>query len=225
MTTPRREKAPDGYDITRCWATSARTGQQCGNWPMTDMHVCRIHGGSSRNAKRGAQTRKNERLALAAVNTYGLPRDIDPATALLEEVQRTAGHVAWLGDVIQALQQDELVFGVSEITERPLKEAGGMESTEIMVTETVRSVGVNTWLALYQTERRHLVQVSKVALDAGIDERRVRLAENQGTLLVAAIRQILAALGLTTEQTELAGTVVPSILRQYATQTPIPIGA
>lgn len=43
-----------------------------------------------------------------AVATYGLPREIDPSEALLEEVFRTAGHVAWIEAQVHALPPDQV---------------------------------------------------------------------------------------------------------------------
>jgi hypothetical protein len=39
-----------------------------------------------------------------AVRTRGLPIDIDPGKALLDEIHWTAGHVAWLRDKVQELE-------------------------------------------------------------------------------------------------------------------------
>ena len=36
----------------------------------------------------------------ARASTYGKPLDVDPSTALLMEVHRSAGHVAWLNDAV-----------------------------------------------------------------------------------------------------------------------------
>lgn len=58
-------------------------------------------------------------MAEHAVATYGLPRDIDPSEALLDEVRWTAGHVSWLRDRIQELEQDALVWGVTEQIAHP----------------------------------------------------------------------------------------------------------
>jgi hypothetical protein len=46
--------------------------------------------------------------------------------------------------------------------------------------EVVSKAGVNVWLMLYQAERKHLVDVCQVAINCGIEERRVKLAEQRG---------------------------------------------
>ena len=54
------------------------------------------------------------------------------------------------------------------------------------------------------------------AIKAGVEERRVRLAESQGELVAGVIRAILSDLGLTVEQQALVGEVVPRHLRLLA---------
>lgn len=83
----------------RCGA-KGRSGKACG-LPAghgTD-HVgvgrCSRHGGATKTHVVAARREQ----AVRAVATYGLPREIDPHAALLEELHRTAGHVAWLGQI------------------------------------------------------------------------------------------------------------------------------
>jgi len=122
---------------------------------------CKLHGGATRNHIASARQEKARR----AVATYGLPHEVDPATALLEEVHRTAGHIAWLREKVAALDETDLV---------------GAEPSP--------------WLHMYQDERRHLARVARSAIDAGCNERLVRLAEQQGLMLAQVIRRIAAEL-------------------------------
>ena len=136
-------------------------------------------------------------IARQAVVTYGLPREVDPAQALLEEVHRTAGHVAWLGALVAALEQDDL-------KQRDVVSKAGM--TLVWEKPAV-------WLELYAQERAHLARVAKSAIDAGIAERQVRLAESQGALVAEVITLILEDLGLSSEQRARVPEVVPRRLR------------
>ena len=146
--------------------------------------------------------------AEAAVITYGLPRDISPTDALLEEVRYTAGHVAWLREQVQALEADALVWGITEEVDRGSGEFAG--------TDTTRAAAASMWLELYSRERKHLLDVCKAAISVGIEERRVRLAEAQGNLVAEVIRRILARLDLTPAQGKLVPFVVPEELRRAA---------
>ncbi len=53
----------------------------------------------------------------------------------------------------------------------------------------------NVLLDLYERERKHLVAVTTAALSAGIEERGVRLAEEQGRLVDDALRGAPTDLG------------------------------
>lgn len=54
---------------------------------------------------------------------------------------------------------------------------------------------MNVWVRLYQEERDRLVPVAKATIDAGVEERHVRLAEGQAQQLAQMIRAILTDLG------------------------------
>jgi hypothetical protein len=165
---------------------------------------CKLHGGNTPSHVAVAVIAR----AQAAVVTFGLPREIDPRDALLEEVYRAAGAVDWLHQQVQALQADEVVWGKAEEVEKQAGEFPGVDTTH--------RAAVNVWVELWQKERAHLVKVAKEAINAGIEERKVRLAEQQGALLAGVIKNILGDLGLSPEQQALVGTVVPRHLRAVA---------
>ena len=149
-----------------------------------------------------------EAAARKAVETYGLPRDISPTDALLEEVRYSAGHVAWLRAKVAELEAADLVWGVTEEVDKQASEFAG--------TDTTRAAAVNVWLDLYFRERKHLLDLTKTAISVGIEERRVRLAEAQGALMNDVIRRILGRLSLTADQSALLPVVVPEELRRAA---------
>lgn len=177
----------------RCGAKT-RTGTNC-KLPAghgTD-HVgigrCKRHGGSTRNHVKHAQHIQ----ATQAVETYGLPRQVDPHAALLEELHRTAGHVAWLSLQVQALDTDGLHGPV-----------GGSQHGHPREEPHV-------WVRLYQEERRHLADVAKTCVAVGIEERRVAIAEEQGRLLAAVIQGVLADLGVSNHPE------APAVVRRHLT--------
>lgn len=175
-------------DRHRCKATSKTTGQQCRKARMRGATVCRSHGGAASQVKAAASRRAQEAAAAKAVATYGLPREVDPHDALLEEVHRTAGHVAWLGGIVAEIDVGDLVWGKTEEAEK--------RATEFAGTDTTYGAKPNVWLELYHRERQHLTNVCKACITAGIDERRVRIAEQQGELIAQVIRGVLTDLGV-----------------------------
>ncbi len=59
---------------------------------------------------------------------------------------------------------------------------------------------MNVWVRLHQEWHDRLVRVAKTAIDAGVEERQVRLAEAQAQRLAAVIRAILTDLGYDLEE-------------------------
>lgn len=182
--------------VERCGATT-RSGRGCrksAGWGTE--HVgrgrCRLHGGNTRNHRRAAQTA----MAAEQVAVYGLPADVDPHDALLEEVHRTAGAVRWIGQIVARLDEGQVTKGITRTVDKPTGR------------ETTAEAALNVWVQLYQAERQHLVRVCKAAIDAGIDERRVQIAEQQAATLVAVLRSTLDDLGV-----EVTGEVEATVAR------------
>lgn len=215
MTTPAptdpKPCGKCGQPHARCNAHRKSDGEPCTQRPMHGQRVCKVHGGMA-GQNRAAATRRLERAeAEAAVVTLGLPVDVSPSDALLEEVRWTAGHVQWLRTKVQELRDEQastLVWGVTRVVDKQSGEAPGVDTTE----ESAPSI----WYELYDRERKHLVTVCTAALRAGVEERRVRLAEAQGEQVAGAIRAILADLGLSADQQAKVSEVVPRHLRLLA---------
>ncbi len=194
-------------DRPRCNGTTS-TGR-CRKQPIKDASVCRTHGGSAGQVKAAAEERRLERQALIAAEAFGLPREVDPHSALLEELHRCAGAVQWLGAIVADLQQKEVVWGKTREVRGTAKEEGADNG----VTYAAQT---NAFVRLWQEERDRLAKVAKTCVDVGIEERRVRLAESAGQQLAAVIRAVLDRLELSDGQRSLAVQVVPDELRRLA---------
>jgi hypothetical protein len=210
---------PEGFEELRpsgqrrCWGRK-NTGDQCGQIAMRGQNVCKNHGGMAPQNLAKAEERLTEEKARVLVETYGRKIETTASEALLDEVQWTAGHVAWLRERVQEIESATVVAGTD--TGHPLvwgitKEKSGGEDYG-----TTSEAVPNVWLKLYQQERSHLVTVCSQAIKAGIEERRIRLAESQGALIAQAIRAILGDLQLTTEQQARVPEIVPRHLRALA---------
>lgn len=189
-----------------------RAGQLCQLTPPAGAKRCRFHGGASPQAKAAAERRVAEQEAretmTKAVLTLGLPIDVDPGKALLDEIHMTAGHVQWLREKVQELEPEALVWGRTQHDD-------GV-GPQGVVDVTTEKAAPSVWYELYMKEREHLAKVCALALRAGIEERKVKLAESQGLLVADVIRRILGALGLTPEQQQLVPEIVPRELRALA---------
>ena len=186
-----------GEEHNKCIAHKKSTGGPCNQPPIEGTDVCRLHGGKAPQVQEAARIRGQERATVEAVRVYGLPRNIDPHQALREEIARTAGHVDWLSEIVANLNPEELTDG---IVEQVTATTQGDEKDERMA-RVVRRAAPNIWLDLYQRERRHLIEVCKVAIACGLAEREVGLLEEQGRIIASIFRglEVDAALAFSPE--------------------------
>ena len=186
-----------------------RQGNPCGNKPLTGLTVCHRHGG----ATRASQAKRRRHLAAVKAATaaarFNARTDLNPADALLDLVHYQAGIVAYWRARVEQIDDDNLEWGTVK-TEQG-SERG--ETTDI----TTEQAGAHIAYAMLREAQHDLAVYATAALKAGVEERRVQLAERQGSLVAAAIRSILAALNLTPEQQALVPTIVPAQLRLLTT--------
>lgn len=196
-------------ETPKCSGKSKRSQQRCKRSPAIGLDKCAIHCGLSKAERdRIAAEFTAAELARKAVRTYGLPRDISPGDALLEEVRYTAGHVAWLREKVREIEDKDLVWGMTEQADK--------SATEFPGTDTTYAAKPNVWLELYYRERKHLIDVTKAAISAGVEERWVKLAETEGRRINDLLRRIFARMALSPQQASLLPLVVPEELRRSA---------
>jgi hypothetical protein len=197
--------SPTGDEPGKCNAWGRQAQRPCrkpAGWG-TD-HVgegrCRLHGGKTKTHVKNAQ----KAIAKAGADTYGLPIDVDPAQALLDEVHRTAGHVAWLGAIVAAMRKGDLGWGVTKV------KRGGEDFG------TTYESKLNVYLSLYQDERKHLTRVCETAIKAGVEQKRLTLETHRAELMVKMLEMVFGKLELTPEQSEKLEELVPEALKSLA---------
>ena len=174
----------------QCSAKSKSTGQRCANYAIRGGTVCRIHGGAAKQSKAAAKRRLTTERIQKQLRRLGEPITVDPITAILDRIHAKAAEVAWYRQQIDQLTTDrDLVWGTTK-TKDTSNALGG--SNEIIEEATI-----NLWLRLYHDAENQLVQFAKIALDAGVDERRVKLEERAATQLVTFANMIADRLGIT----------------------------
>lgn len=175
---------------------------------------------------------------------------LTPEQAMLEEVRRSAAMVRFLEERIGRWNLHPGDEAIEAFVEAPQKQRRAdvpsmrrhlddlLENLDDdnpdspaylpALTEVHHKTGLTSftdareWLLMYREERGHLARVSKMCIDAGVAQRLVAIAEDQGRVLSSAIRAILAALSLSPEQQALLPRVIPPVLRAVATDSPIP---
>lgn len=195
----------------QCTAKAKGTGERCKRAPIRGGTVCKLHGGGSRRAREAAGRRLAEAELGARVGTLGIREkypDVDPGQALLSEIQISHAHVQWLRAKVAEIEPNELIWGTTK-TEEGVGPQGPVDMT-------VQEAGFHTWYQLYTKEREHFAKLTTMALKAGIEARKIQLAERTGEMVAGAIQRILDGLQLTPDQSKIVPTLVPTVLRELA---------
>jgi hypothetical protein len=149
---------------------------------------CARHGGSTPSHQAAAA----KEIARRAVETYGLPITMGPREAVLAELYRTLGAVAFIEGQIRALDPEQLIWGKTEEVDA--------QATEFPGKNTKHAAVPNAWIELFKWERKHSLECSKTAVAIGVEEYRIRMVEQMGGQLAAVVRAYNEQLGLTAEQ-------------------------
>lgn len=157
---------------------------------------CKLHGGNSPSGRASGER------ALAAQNIrsqLGIPRDVDPASAILELVQEAAGNVEYLRSLV-----------------------ADPRNTEAMIDYQGKP-HTNPVLAFYNEERDRLARASKLASDMKIDEARVRIAEAQGRALAEVVQAAVEACNPTPDERRAAIEAAGERMRMLGSSTPLAV--
>lgn len=182
---------------------------------------CKFHGGSTEAGNKKAVRQYGRDLIQQGKDRFGGDGSLLTITAeeaLIEEVRRSVAMVRFLEEQIGTWQYASL----SADPDADPPYLGGLPT---LMDETARGASTFTdereWLMLYREERKHMAQVSSLAIGAGLAERMVRIAEKQGEVLATVVRQILDALALSPEQRALVPHLVPQVIRQVTAGQPV----
>lgn len=198
VTPEKRARKSPICGVTKDDKSMSGEGQCCQPAGWGTEHVgfgpCKLHGGTLPSvAQYYIGIRERQEMA-----TYGDKIEIDPHSAVLETVHRTAGHVAWLFDKIQAISD--------------------VEGDMTLHQYTAMGIKASVWVEMYERERMMLLRASKAAVDMGVSERQVQLAEEQGRMIAMVLQQFIDSqdIGLTPAQRQVA----PRVIRQLLSSMP-----
>jgi len=141
------------------------------------------HVGRGRCKFHGGSTPNHQKsAALEEAKIMGEEMDVDPLDALLWCVRIAAGEIAYCSAQIAQLEQPTV--------------------------STMFGPKLNMWIETRQVAVNQLAKYSKMALDAGVAERQVQMAERFGEMLAELIGAILGDLDLTPGQKRKAPKIV-----------------
>jgi hypothetical protein len=148
-------------------AKNTKKGVRCHQIALDGLDACPLHAGESR-AKAKARGQANLMKA-AFAESIPAAEFIDPGEALLWTVTVSSRQVAWLRGLIS----DRLNVAGTRVDDDAL----------------------SVLVKIEQDERVALARAAKMALDAGIAERQIRMAERVAEQLVSVLRGVVTELG------------------------------
>lgn len=183
----------------------------CGRVGGDGQDRCGRHGGevatpARQRARRTAIKPRSKAMseAIVALNLLGVPIETDPLDALRDQVRESAGIVAFFRERLQQLK-------IPDVTD-PTFAGGGYDS---LWHPTIGGLSPHILLGLYNEERDRFAKLAKLALDAGIDEREIKVLERQAVLFADLVRRLLddPSLGLSPEQRQRGRQIAAGHLR------------
>jgi hypothetical protein len=124
----------------------------------------------------------------------GTPTDIHPLDGLNQAIRITWGEVRYCDEQIRKLHEDELF-------ERPLSVKEVEMGDGLWSVEQKRDTEqISRWQQLRATSVERLARFSKMALDVGLEERQMQLAEREATMIARYFEAVMGDLDLTEEQ-------------------------
>lgn len=195
------DAAKDASDNRRCVATT-RNGARCKQYAIHGGTVCRHHGGSVKRVKRAAARRVALQGITREAARLGQHLDVDPLQAIVEMVREAAGNVAAYRLGIDGLGIEVAADGSGVAFPSSYDDKGKRDPALAHIL-----------VEMYNGERERLVRFSKMALDAGIEVKRLELAQEQASRVADAIRAAVDASGVTGDQRRAALAAGAQVLR------------
>lgn len=164
---------------------------------------CKHHGGSTANGIKFAA--KLQAAALAAdedrrLDGRTLELVVDPFDAVLKMLYKAAGWEAFCTRKVVALEEATLLVDHERVTT-----TSGDGLTRV---ERSNERSLHVWVVEQQRARSEVARLAKVAIDAGVAERYVRVAEQTAELVARAFDHLIGELDLSPAQLERAPAAV-----------------
>lgn len=188
---------------------------------------CKFHGGNLPTVTKGHEATIAEFRANRALQTMAVPvQNADPEQTLLDLVAEAAGNVAFLGNAVMELAEqtddadDKPFRGIRWSASTQYRRGKHLFGPKIDVdkdgTEHVVGEEERAMVKLYGQWADRLAKYAKMALDAGIERRRVEMAERHGEQIVVVVNNVLVQMGITGDRLAEARSMVAEQFRQLA---------
>jgi hypothetical protein len=167
---------PRNPDRQRCTAHSSRTGDPCKLWAIRGANVCNKHGGRAPRVKAAAAARVVEQDIAKTLGRFAVVPVHDPLTALAE----LAGEITAWKELAA-----ERVAALKDLAQRNFQSGSDEVRAEIQV---------------YERALDRCVHVLATIARLNIDERLVKISEQQAAIVKTALLGAMEDTGLPREQ-------------------------
>lgn len=175
----------------RCKATKPGSEGKirCKKAAMVGLDVCRRHGGGTPNAKKAS----NKAQVLTTMQRFVRPYqgDLNPVSAFEMEFRRTLGRIAWYDEQLANLRFDDdaqdLIWGMTKH-----ETATGADG----IPNTTYEARINILEEMQRWERKHLLDMEKVWISAGLESARLDLMRTYVDQTYDLTMRALRALGI-----------------------------
>ena len=189
MPVPKNHSYTPSATLKTLCAGKTVEGKPSKRPPMIGSTFCDSHGGTKQSPVDRFRNKLLQNADFLA-STYGLPIEVTPEQALMEELYRTNGHILWLQERITESDADDMIRAMW-IGQRS---SGYLTPQEL--EEYATTGQAHLWMQLYLKEREHLLQLTTKAIQLGLTERQVTLQEKVIDQIGEAITGLLVNLGV-----------------------------
>lgn len=171
---------------------------------------CKLHGGTTQSHTESAQMAQ----AVATAQLFGVPREVDPITGMLEAYHQTMGILDAIEAMCLQLMPADVVWGVVKEKRTGEEEGGDGDGGGLTPVEREYAPGVNIWVKLLAEWHDRAFGEAERILKLDLDSRRIEVSQAH----VAVLVQILLSpeLALSEDQRRIAARLLRSIDQQTA---------
>lgn len=224
-TGNRRAKYRTGSPQTgrrTCIGHRKSDGKACTSWPIPGSNVCINHGGRAPQVRRKASANmeywEEMRRVTQGLTSAGIDLEQkDPIRELLWAVATSSHAVKWLGYKVAELVTPDVsgdptadVIGIDD-------EGNPRRPTQAQLLYAADEQGTFRTHPLWKewnAERQRHARFAKLAVDAGVSERMIRIAEAQSEIIVETMLYALDQLRLGPEIKEQAVDIIAARFRE-----------
>ena len=141
---------------------------------------CKLHGGATVSHGESAALAQ----AAATAQAFGVPRDVDPITGMLEMYHQTMGLIDFVEAQCMQLLPAEMVWGV--VKEKRTGEGEGGEEG-LTPVEREYAPGIHIWIKLFEVWHDRAFSEAERILKLDLDSRRVELSQSHIAAMVTVL--------------------------------------